>query len=163
VPFTDTVKLRSITIRVGGGEAKMPDKMHVVRHSDHCSPLLPDFASLLIPPNKQYANASPDFSDLPATTPTQSFDLVATPSATPYHVRVAKFSSITHLTLHFPPPTTGGWEEGEPIRLTYLSFAGEALRLRREVPTGVVYEASPMLKDHKVPDSERGNWTGLGQ
>ena len=81
----------------------------------------------------------------------------------PYHVRVAKFSSITHLTLHFPPPTTSGWEEGDPVRLTYLSFAGEALRLRREVPTGVMYEANANLKDHKVPDSEQGNWTGLGQ
>lgn len=31
VPFTDTVKLRSITLRLGGGEGKMPDKLHIVR------------------------------------------------------------------------------------------------------------------------------------
>lgn len=163
MPFTDTVKLRSITLRIGGGDAKMPDKMHVVcgiRISCLTTRLAfcPDLASV-----SQYANSSPDFSDLSAATPTQSFDLVASPTATPYHVRVAKFSSITHLTLHFPPPSTGDWEEGDPIRLTYLSFAGEALRLRREVPTGVVYEANASLKDHKVPDSEQGNWTGLGQ
>lgn len=36
VPFTDTVKLRSIILRNGGGRAKGPEKMHVVSRVTTC-------------------------------------------------------------------------------------------------------------------------------
>ncbi|CED85076.1 Thioredoxin-like protein [Phaffia rhodozyma] len=139
IPFVDTVKLRSITLRIGGEGISGPEKIHI------------------------YANASPDFSDLEGLRPTQSFDLVDTSEAVPYDVRVAKFSSITHLTLHFPTPTSISYEEDSPIRVTYMSFSGEALKLRRDVPKGVVYEANPNLADHKVKGVESdGGWAGLG-
>lgn len=64
--------------------------------------------------------------------------------------RISKFSSVTHLTLHFPTPTSSSYEEDTPIRVTYVSFCGDALKLRREVPTGVVYESNSRPVDHKV-------------
>ncbi|KAL7417161.1 PITH domain-containing protein [Mrakia frigida] len=126
IPFIGTVKLRSITLRIGGGSISSPDTMNV------------------------YANSSPDFSDLASHTPTQSFSLVQISAATTYDVRISKFSSVTHLTLHFPTPTSSSYEEDTPIRVTYVSFCGDALKLRREVPTGVVYESNSRPVDHKV-------------
>lgn len=86
------------------------------------------------------------------------------PTQLPF-LRISKFSSLTHLTLHFPTPSSShpSYEEDSPIRLTYLSFAGDALKLVREVPTGVVYESNSRPVDHKVGGLDVGVGSALGQ
>lgn len=82
----------------------------------------------------------------------------------PLSLRIAKFSSVTHLTLHFPTPTSASYEADSPTRITYLSFSGAALNLRRDLPTGVFYEAAPRPADHRVKDGDGGggNWASQG-
>jgi hypothetical protein len=48
--------------------------------------------------------------------------------------------------------------------VTYLSFNGETLGLRREVPVGIVYESSARPADHRVKGDMQGSgWSALGQ
>lgn len=58
--------------------------------------------------------------------------------------RVVKFSSVTHLTIHFP----SNFGE-ETTKVSYIGFRGEYTKAHRHGVTICNYELSPQMMDHK--------------
>lgn len=118
VPFTDQVKLRSITILGEGGEAA------------------PKQVKLYI--NRQEVDFS-DLADESAVQPTQTIDLVQSQEPVEYHVRPAKFNSIQHLSLFFNENYADDSESS--TRIYYVGFKGESQGKLVNSVKGIVYEA----------------------
>ena len=85
------------------------------------------------------------------STPTQEFSLVPDPACTlEYKVKTVKFSSVYHLTLHFP--SNFGADES---RIYYIGLAGEFSQAVRVGVVNAVYEARAMPEDHAASDKEK--------
>lgn len=75
----------------------------------------------------------------------QEFDLQQDPTGTlEYTTKVVKFSSVTHLTIHFP----SNFGE-ETTKVSYIGFRGEYTKAHRHGVTICNYELSPQMMDHK--------------
>ncbi|KAJ1673483.1 hypothetical protein EV182_005143 [Spiromyces aspiralis] len=125
IPFTGQVKLKSILIR-GGPDGTAPRTMKV------------------------YSNRPGiDFDNVESEKPSQVFSLVQAPNnAQPieYNTNVIKFRQVTHLTLFF----ADNFGE-DTTRILYIGLKGDWIAVKQKTLSGVVYEATPNLKDHDVP------------
>ena len=81
----------------------------------------------------------------------QEFNLVHdTECSLEYRVKTVSFSSVHHLSLHFP----ANFGEDQ-TRIYYIGLAGEWTASSRVGVVNCVYEARPMMEDHKVEDKEK--------
>lgn len=81
----------------------------------------------------------------------QEFNLVHDTSCTlEYKIKTVKFSSVHHLSLHFP--TNFGEDQ---TRIYYIGLAGEWTPSNRVGVVNAVYEARPMMEDHKVDEKDK--------
>ncbi|TIA88356.1 hypothetical protein E3P99_02638 [Wallemia hederae] len=130
VPFTAAVKLKSVLIK-GGTAEKCPRTLHL------------------------YANQSYDFADIEnEPTPTQTIELVgndSTGECIEYPVKIAKFSSCSHITLFFAD------NYGDDVtQLFFAGFKGSWTPLKAD-PVITTYEAFANPADHnKIAGTERG-------
>ena len=83
--------------------------------------------------------------------PEQEFSLVRDSSCSvQYSVKTVSFSSVHHLTLHFP--SNFGAEQ---TKIFYIGLAGEFSQANRVGVVNCVYEARPMMEDHKTEEKEK--------
>ncbi|KAF8510938.1 DUF1000-domain-containing protein [Hysterangium stoloniferum] len=126
VPFTGSIKLRSILIKSGPGD-QTPSRV------------------ALFPNQAQF-----DFEDASDMTPVQELTIVQSREVGNYAVKPAKFSNISSITLFFPSS-----QGADTIQIYYLGFLGTFTE-RNQAPTTIVYEAQANPADHtKVPRSDR--------
>lgn len=62
------------------------------------------------------------------------------------------FSSVSHLSLHFPSNVSGGDE----TKVYYVGLKGDFTQAQRIGVVHAVYEARPLAKDHKQDIKEFG-------
>ncbi|TIA72425.1 hypothetical protein E3P91_02058 [Wallemia ichthyophaga] len=132
VPFTASVKLKSVLVKGGLGE-KAPRTLHI------------------------YANQFLDFGDLdnePA--PTQTIELVESSECIEYPVKIAKFNSSTHLTLFFADNFGA-----DVTQIFFVGFKGSWTELKSE-PVITTYEAFANPSDHKKIAGTQGGLNNLG-
>jgi len=129
IPFTGSVKLRSLLIRSGPGE-QTPSKVCLYPNDDHL-----------------------DFDDTASKKPTQEFEVIQSNEIGEYTVKPAKFSNVRSITLFFP--SSQGADE---TRLNYLGFVGEWTELNRQ-PVITVFEANANLADHEKIQGTDGNFS----
>ena len=98
-----------------------------------------------------FANGQPgDFGVVQESEPTQTVELASDfCGAVEYPLRVAKFSQLTSLTLHFPAI--------QSVKLHWVGLKGVASGDKRQAVVAV-YEAKPNVKDHSVSDFAKGAW-----
>ncbi|EGG00373.1 uncharacterized protein MELLADRAFT_93329 [Melampsora larici-populina 98AG31] len=119
IPFTGSVKLRSILIRGIPGDSA-PTQL------------------------KLFANEPGlDFDTLETCTPTQVLEIPTTDELVEFPVRVAKFSSVSVLSLFID-----GNPSGSKTRVYFLGFKGEFSALSRK-PVIAIYEAQANPTDHE--------------
>jgi len=130
VPFTASVKLKSIMIKTGPGE-----------HTAERVLLFPNDDNL-------------DFSDVQDKKPAQELECPQVREAVEYPVKAAKFSSCRSISIFFPSAVAG-----DTTRIYYIGFYGEWQPLQ-DKPVIAVYESKPQLADHpKIPGTDMGmNW-----
>ena len=82
----------------------------------------------------------------------QEFELVADYEGTlEYGTKVVTFSSVHHLSLHFPT------NFGEDVtKIYYIGLKGEFTPSNRVGVVNAVYEARPMMEDHKQDVKQEG-------
>ncbi|KAK7792548.1 hypothetical protein R5R35_008651 [Gryllus longicercus] len=121
IPFTGNVKLKGLII-IGGEMDLHPSKMKLYKNRPHMT-----------------------FDDT-SIAPDQEFDLHPDNNGTlEYATKVVKFSSVTHLTLHFPKNFGG-----ETTKIYYIGLRGEFTEGHRHGVTICTYEARPNVSDHKT-------------
>ncbi|TIB77714.1 DUF1000-domain-containing protein [Wallemia mellicola] len=127
IPFTASVKLKSILFKAGPGESA-PSKVKI------------------------YANQFLDFGDLdsdPAAT--QEIELVQSSECIEYPIKISKFNSVKNLTLFFPENFGD-----DTSRLYFVGFKGSWTELRAD-PVITTYEAFANPADHKkIPGTDAG-------
>ncbi|KAI8579370.1 hypothetical protein K450DRAFT_242928 [Umbelopsis ramanniana AG] len=125
IPFTGSVKLRSICLRSGHGDYA-PSKLKVYTNRDGI-----------------------DFDDVSDMQPVQEWDLVrGSDDVVEYTTRSTKFSNVRNITLFFPE------NYGEDTSIVrFLGFKGEWSEVKRD-PIITIYEASANPADHKNPAAE---------
>jgi len=119
VPFTGSVKLKSILLRAGP-EDQTPSKICIFANADQL-----------------------DFDDASRIPPVQEFEVVESSEIGEYAVKQAKFPNVRSLTV-FVPSSQGADE----TRIMYLGFTGDFKELK-EQPIITVYEAQANLADHE--------------
>ncbi|XP_042230605.1 LOW QUALITY PROTEIN: PITH domain-containing protein GA19395-like [Homarus americanus] len=120
IPFTDNIKLKGIIV-IGGENGHHPSKMRLFKNRAHMT-----------------------FDDVNMTAD-QEFELHPDPSGTlEYTTKVVTFSSVTHLSLHFP----SNFGE-ETTKIYYIGFRGEYTKAHRHGVTICSYESTPQMSDHK--------------
>jgi len=124
VPFTGDVKLKSITLITGEGEAR-PTKMKVFKNREGI-----------------------DFDLAEELTAVQEWELAEAPpentTGIEYHTRITQFQGLQNITLFFPE--NAGAEQS---RIRYIAFKGECNKVvRRTVITVAETAANPA--DHKT-------------
>jgi len=130
IPFTGSVKLRSILLKTGPGE-QTPTKICIFPNED-----------------------SLDFDDVTDKKPVQEFNVVQSREVGEYTVKPAKFSDVTTLTLFFPAA-----QGADSVRIYYLGFLGEWREIK-DRPSVILYEAQANPADHakiKGLDSVQSN------
>ncbi|KAL1914760.1 uncharacterized protein VTP21DRAFT_8018 [Calcarisporiella thermophila] len=125
IPFTGNVKLRSICIRAGPGEAA-PSKM------------------------KAFINREDvDFDVADTYDPVQEWELVQnTDEVAEYPTRLTKFTSVRNLTLYFPENFGA-----DATRVLFIGLRGEWSEIKKD-PIITIYEAQANPADHKTPAGE---------
>ncbi len=122
VPFTGSVKLKGLVV-VGGEDGTGPDKMRLFKNRPHMT-----------------------FDDASSAKPDQEFDVVRDDDGmVQYATKVVQFSSVSHLTIHFPSNRGGG----EETKVYYIGLKGDFMRAQRTGVVNAVYESRPMMEDHK--------------
>merc|ERR1712179_71482 len=82
----------------------------------------------------------------------QEFNLVRdTTCSLEYKVKVVTFSSVHHLTLHFPSNFGD-----ESTKIYYIGLAGEFTQATRVGVVNAVYEARAIPGDHKQKEEQGG-------
>ncbi|GAA6063140.1 hypothetical protein JCM10212_001188 [Sporobolomyces blumeae] len=132
IPFTGSVKLRSILIKAGPG-GFTPDKMQV------------------------FANRQLDFDEATSTEVTQSFDVAATNQVAEYVVRPAKFPSVTSLTLFFPSN-----HGEDTTRISFVGFRGEYTPLKRDPIITVYEAQANPADHAKIPGLDHTAHSRIG-
>ncbi|KAF9223595.1 DUF1000-domain-containing protein [Gyrodon lividus] len=129
VPFTGSVRLRSLLLKAGPGE------------------LTPEKIAL-------FANESSlDFSDVQDKTPTQEFEVAEGRDVGEYAIKTAKFSNLSSVTL-FIPSNRGA----AATRVYYIGFLGHWTE-RKSNPVVTVYETQANLADHQKIRGMDGNFS----
>jgi hypothetical protein len=141
-PCFSVVQLRGIMV-AGGGDGTSPTVMRAFINRDDI-----------------------DFGMAADLSPVQEFSLTEDATASlEYATKIAKFQSVSSLTLHFNggAPCTRlhfvGLRGEVRSSVTTLEQLGNALQrsqgsgLKREPPLNIVYEAKPQPQDHKVGDA----------
>ena len=83
----------------------------------------------------------------------QEFDLVRDEHGkVEYNTKVVTFSSVHHLSLHFP--SNFGGDDSDETKIYWIGLKGEFTEAQRTGVVNAVYEARPMLKDHKQDTKE---------
>ncbi|CAH7688072.1 PITH domain-containing protein [Phakopsora pachyrhizi] len=119
IPFTGSVKLRSILIR------SLPDQFRPLRA-------------------KLFVNESNlDFDSIESIKPTQTLEIPETNELIEFPVRVAKFSSVTKLSIFFD-----GQQSSQKTKVYFLGFKGEFTQISRK-PVIALYEAQANPSDHQ--------------
>ncbi|GAA5844371.1 hypothetical protein JCM3766R1_006371 [Sporobolomyces carnicolor] len=121
VPFTGSVKLRSILIK-SGPAGFTPDKLRV------------------------FANRQLDFDEATSTEVTQEFEVAVTRQVVELVVRPAKFPSVTSLTLFFPSNHGEG-----TTRISFVGFRGEYSPLTRDPIITVYEAQANPADHQKIP------------
>ncbi|KAI9259485.1 galactose-binding domain-like protein [Phascolomyces articulosus] len=125
VPFTGSVKLRSICLRTDRGD-QAPSTMKVFINRDDV-----------------------DFDVADSYTPVQTWDLVeGSNDVVEYATRITKFTNVRNITLFFPE---NFGDDTSIIR--FVGFKGEWTEIKRD-PIITVYEANANPADHKIPGAE---------
>ncbi|KAL0954708.1 hypothetical protein HGRIS_003662 [Hohenbuehelia grisea] len=119
IPFTASVKLKSLLLKTGPAE-QTPSKM------------------LLFPNSPTF-----DFNDVADKAAAQEFDVVQSRDVGEYHLKAAKFSNISHLTLYLPEA-----QGGDTLQIYYIGFLG-TWTPHQNMPIITVYEAQANLADHE--------------
>ncbi|TIB17900.1 hypothetical protein E3P92_00854 [Wallemia ichthyophaga] len=113
IPFTVSVKLKSILLGIDGGEQR-PSAVKIYSNTPHC----PDFDQL---------EGSVCLQDMSLES-TQEDDIVRQPSLTKeYPLRVARFTNVYSIALFFPSSVGRARS-----RLYYVGFKGETLAPHKE-------------------------------
>ncbi|XP_063236267.1 PITH domain-containing protein GA19395 isoform X2 [Bacillus rossius redtenbacheri] len=121
IPFTGNVKLKGVIVIGGEGETH-PSRMRLFKNRPHMT-----------------------FDDT-MSTPDQEFELHPDTAGTiEYSTKVVKFSSVHHLTMHFPRNFGS-----ESSKIYYIGLRGEYTEGHRHGVTICTYEARPNLSDHKT-------------
>lgn len=121
IPFTGNVKLKGIII-MGSPDGSHPSKVKLYKNRPHMT-----------------------FDDA-ASPCDQEFELVQDNEGTlEYATKVVKFSSVSHLSLHFP----ANLGDEDVTKIHYIGLKGEFTPGHRTGVVNAVYEARPMLEDHK--------------
>ncbi|KIK94222.1 hypothetical protein PAXRUDRAFT_26008 [Paxillus rubicundulus Ve08.2h10] len=129
VPFTGSVKLRSLLLKAGPGD-QTPGKISL------------------------FANESSlDFNDVYDKPPTQEFEVAEGRDVGEYAVKTAKFSNLSSVTL-FISCNRGA----DVTRVYYVGFLGHWTE-RRSDPVITVYEAQANLADHQKIQGTDSNFT----
>ncbi|ETW82957.1 hypothetical protein HETIRDRAFT_416976 [Heterobasidion irregulare TC 32-1] len=132
VPFTGSVKLRSILLKTGPGD-QTPAKVSLFANEDNL-----------------------DFSDANEKTPTQEFTIPQGREAGEYTVKPSRFPNVSSITLFFPSS-----QGADSTRIYYVGFLGHWSERKTE-PVITVYETQANLADHeKIPGTE-GNFSASG-
>ncbi|KAF8581067.1 DUF1000-domain-containing protein [Ramaria rubella] len=127
VPFTGSVKLRSVLLKAGPGD-HTPSKVALFANEDAL-----------------------DFSDVSDRNPTQELAVAQSREVGDYAVKPAKFSNVSSITLFFP-----GSQGADTIQIYYVGFLG-SFSQRKEAPSVILYEAQANPADHeKIPGTESG-------
>ncbi|KAK9687249.1 PITH domain [Popillia japonica] len=125
IPFTGNVKLKGIIV-IGDDSDSHPSKMRLFKNRPHMT-----------------------FDDV-ASAPDQEFDLHVDPTGSlEYSTKIVTFSSVYHLTMHFP--TNFG---GSSTRIYYIGLRGDFTEGHRHGVTICAYEARANISDHKNPLDE---------
>ncbi|KAF8920120.1 galactose-binding domain-like protein [Mucidula mucida] len=119
IPFTGSVKLRSILLKTGPGD-QTPQKVAIFANED-----------------------SLDFNDVSDKTPLQEFDIPESRDVGEYAVKTARFSNVSSITLFFPAS-----QGAETVRMYYVGFMGHWSE-RKSNPVITVYEAQANPADHQ--------------
>merc|ERR1719445_3004697 len=126
IPFTGNVKLKGIIVGAENDDSA-PDKVKLYKNR----------------PNMTFDDAG--------ACPDQEFSLVKDSSCSvQYAVKTVTFSSVHHLTLHFP--SNFGDDQ---TKIFYIGLAGEFTKVNRVGVVNCVYEARPMMEDHKTEEKEK--------
>ncbi|XP_015607757.1 PITH domain-containing protein GA19395 [Cephus cinctus] len=119
IPFTGNVKLKGLII-IGGSDDSYPLKVKLFKNRPHMT------------------------FDNVATEPEQEFELCKDDHGFhEYPIKIVKFSSVHHLTLHF-----SGNNGAERTRINYIGLKGEWTPGHRHGITICTYESRPMISDH---------------
>lgn len=135
VPFTESVKLKSITV-MGVGGPSAPRHVRLWRNNDGI-----------------------DFTNCDAVVPTASIDLSDdVEGELDYPLSQAKFADSASLTIMFDRSYGA-----EQTRVVYIGLKGESAPFRRAVlPGTIVYELTPQARDHRTRDDAlAGSRTGF--
>ncbi|XP_040071444.1 PITH domain-containing protein CG6153 [Ixodes scapularis] len=125
IPFTGNIKLKSILV-MGGESGSHPSKIRMFKNRPRMT-----------------------FDDARAE-PEQEFELHPDNTGTlEYPVKIVKFSSVQHLSLHFPSNFGA-----DSTRIYYVGLKGEFSEARRQEIPICSYELAPNPADHKVKDFE---------
>ncbi|XP_065280940.1 PITH domain-containing protein CG6153 isoform X2 [Dermacentor albipictus] len=126
--FTGNVKLKSILV-VGGDAGMHPSKVRMFKNRPQMT-----------------------FDDARAM-PEQEFELQPDASGSlEYPVRAVKFSSVHHLSLHFPSNFGS-----DTTRVYYIGLHGEYTEAQRQGVVLCSYESAANPADHKVQQQQRAN------
>ncbi|EIM91184.1 DUF1000-domain-containing protein [Stereum hirsutum FP-91666 SS1] len=132
IPFTGSVKLRSILLKTGPGD-QTPEKVALFANAD-----------------------AMDFSDIADQTPTQELTVPQGRDVGEYQLKAAKFPNISSVTL-FIPASQGA----ETTRIYYVGFMGSWSE-RKKDPVITVYESQANLADHEKIQGMEGNFSANG-
>ncbi|KAF7967285.1 hypothetical protein HWV62_34999 [Athelia sp. TMB] len=119
IPFTGSVKLRSLLLKTGPAELT-PAKVVLFSNADNL-----------------------DFDDATEKTPTQEFHVAQGREIGEYAVKVSKFSNLSSLTLFFPQS-----QGGDSTQIYYIGLLGQWSE-RKDNPIITVYETQANLADHE--------------
>jgi len=133
VPFTGSVKLRSLLLKSGPGD-QTPAKVALFANIDNL-----------------------DFSDAQDKEPLQQFDVAVGREVGEYSLKPAKFPNVSTITLFFPAS-----QGAETTRIYYIGFLGQWSE-RKQDPVITVYEARANLADHEKIQGMEGNFATPSQ
>ncbi|EJD06680.1 DUF1000-domain-containing protein [Fomitiporia mediterranea MF3/22] len=127
IPFTGSVKLRSVLLKCGPGE-QTPARLCLFANEDNV-----------------------DFSDIAEKEPHQEFAVPQSRDIGEYAVKASKFSNLSSLTIFFPEA-----QGGDSTKVFYIGLRGSwSARKRDAVIT--VYESQANLADHeKIQGTDGG-------
>jgi len=132
IPFTGSVKLRSILLKTGPGE-ETPTKVCIYASEEIL-----------------------DFDSVRDKKPTQEFDIPQSRDVGEYSVKPAKFSDVRCLTLFFPAA-----QGADNVRIYFIGFLGEWREIK-DRRTAIIYEAQANPADHEKIKGLDGASSNLG-
>jgi len=132
VPFTGSVRLRSILLKAGPGD-QTPSKIALFANE----PTL-------------------DFEDINDKKPVQEFVVPQGREVGEYAVKTAKFSNASSITIFIPSA-----QGADSSRIYYLGFLGSWTEKKHQ-PIITVYEAQANLADHEKIQGMDGTWSAPG-